>query len=48
MVATLRERRVTPALERCDRFDSMLDQLEGEGVLPLLRKSVSRLRLSPS
>src|SRR5215813_6583271 len=32
MVATLRGRRVTPALERCDRFDSMLDRLEKEGV----------------
>ncbi len=31
MVATIR-RRVTPALERCDRFDAMLNQLEKEGV----------------
>src|SRR6266540_609556 len=32
MSGTLRERRVIPALERCDRFDAMLNQLEAEGV----------------
>src|SRR3989442_851606 len=32
MSATVRERRAIPALERCDRFDAMLNQLEAEGV----------------
>lgn len=32
MIATLSDRRVQPAGERCDQFDAVLDQLEAEGV----------------